>query len=387
VASDEEDPVRARVEALLAAHPPSETSPERFWEAQFDAGLAWVGARPGDGGLGVHPGLQVLADELLRAAGAPSNWDRNPSGLAAAAPALLAAGTDGQRKRWLRPLFTCAEVWCQLFTEPDAGSDLAAVATTAVQEGDTWVVQGRKVYSTLAHVARWGLLLARTHPELPAHRGLSCFVVDMTAPGVDVRPIRALDGDAEFDEVVLDGSRVADAHRLGPAGGGWQVAVATLSSERLALAGPTRDRHGGPIGEVLRLWRERKDHDPVLRHRLADLWVHAEVARLTVARARAGSSAAAAVARLLAADVDQRVWELCVDLLGPDGALYDSWEPHEPRAAGESRRDPRRAYLRSRALTVQGGTAEIVRTLLAERVLDLPSSPHAGTRPALRPPG
>ena len=370
---NDEERVRAGAEALLAAYPPAATPPEHLWGAQFDAGLAWVGAPPGNGGLGVYPGLQAVADELLREAGVPSNWNRNPAGLGAGAASLLAAGTDDQRARWLRPLFTCAEVWCQLFTEPDSGSDLASVATTAAREGERWVVRGRKVYSTLAHMARWGLVLARTHPELPRHQGLTCFVLDMTAPGVAVRPTRALDGDAEFDEVVLDGASIPDVHRLGPPGGGWQVAVATLASERLALAGPTRHRNGGPIGEALRLWRDREDRDPVLRHRLAALWVDAEVARLTVARARAGSPAAAAVARLLTAEVDQRVWDLCVELLGPEGALYDSWEPHVAHAAGESRRDPRRAYLRSRALTVQGGTAEITRTLLAERILDLPS--------------
>ena len=375
MATDEQDLVRARVEGLLAAYDPHVTPEEDFWAAQFDAGLAWVGFPPGDGGLGMRPGLQVVVDELLRRAGAPSNWDRNPAGLGAGAAALLAAGTEEQRRRWLRPLFSCAEVWCQLFTEPGAGSDLAAVATSAAREGDGWVVRGRKVFSTLAHVARWGLLLARTGPELPKHRGLTCFVLDMTAPRVTVRPTRAMDGDAEFDEVVMDGARIPDGHRLGPAGGGWQVALDTLTSERLALAGPARDRHSGPIAEALRLWSTREAHDPVLRHRLAGLWVEAEVARLTVARARAGDSAAGAVARLLAAEVDQRVWELCVDLLGPEATLYDTWETHAPRAAGESRRDPRRAFLRSRALTIQGGTAEITRTLLAERVLGLPSPP------------
>jgi alkylation response protein AidB-like acyl-CoA dehydrogenase len=377
--SSDEHLVRARVHALLAAHHPAQTPVERFWGAQFDAGLAWVAFPPGSGGLGVRPGLQVVADELLRRAGAPSNWSRNPAGLGAAAAALVAAGTDAQRGRWLRPLFTCAEVWCQLFTEPDAGSDLAAVATRAVRDGDGWVVHGHKVFSTLAHVARWGLLLARSHAERPRHRGLTCFVLDMTARGVTVRPIRAMDGDAEFAEVIIDGTRIPDGHRLGPAGEGWQVAMAVLASERLALAGPTRDRHTGPIGEALRLWRAREDRDPVLRHRLAGLWVEAEVARLTVARARAaaGGGPDGAVAKLLTAEVDGRVWELCVDLLGADGTLYDSWDPHTPRAAGESRRDPRRAFLRSRALAIQGGTAEITRTLLAERVLGLPSAPRA----------
>ena len=247
---DQERLVRFRVAELLAAHPPQRAATDRFWGAQFDAGLAWVGFPAGHGGMGVEPGLQVVVDDLLREAGAPANWFRNPVGLAAAAPALLAAGTDAQRQRWLRPLFVGDEVWCQLFTEPGAGSDLAAVTSTAVRDGTDWVVRGRKVFSTLAHVARWGLLLARTNPEEPKHRGLTCFVVDMTAPGVTVRPARAIDGDAEFCEVMLDAARVPDTLRLGPAGRGWEVAVATLASERLALAGgPRRGRGEGPIAE------------------------------------------------------------------------------------------------------------------------------------------
>jgi alkylation response protein AidB-like acyl-CoA dehydrogenase len=372
--------VRDRVGVLLAAHDPRATAAEAFWGAQFDAGLAWVGSPVGCGGLGVSPGLQVVVDDLLREAGAPSNWVRNPVGLAAAAAALASLGTDEQRRRWLRPLFTCEEVWCQLFTEPGAGSDLAAAATAAVADGDGWVVSGRKTFATLAHVARWGLLLARTHPERPKHQGLTCFVLDLRGPGVDVRPIRQMDGDAEFAEVVIGGARVPDAHRLGAAGEGWAAVTTILLHERLALAGPARGRGSGPIAEALRLWRGRANHDPVLRHRLAGLWIEAEVARLNVARARAEDAPVpgpeAAAARLLAAQVDQRVWECCVDLLGPAGALYDSWEPHLPSQAGESRRDPRRAFLRSRALTIQGGTAEIVRTLLAERVLGLPPEPR-----------
>jgi alkylation response protein AidB-like acyl-CoA dehydrogenase len=378
---DEEGLVRERVGALLGACDPRTTSPEAFWAGQFDTGLAWVWFPSGFGGLGIDPGLQVVADEALAQAGAPSNWTRNPVGLGAAAAALAAAGTEEQRRRWLRPLFTCAEVWCQLYTEPAAGSDLAALATTATTEGDGWAVTGHKVFTTLAHVARWGLLLARTGTgrDGSRHGGLTCFVVDMEEEGVAVRPLRQLDGDAEFCDVALEGVVVPDRNRLGPVGDGWAVAVATLANERLALAGPRRGRGEGPIAEAVRLWRQRGHDDPVLRDRLIRCWIEAEVARLTVARARSRPAHGpgrpgpeAAVAKLLAAEVDQRVWELCVDLLGPEGALYDSWEPHVPTRAGESRRDPRRAYLRSRALTVQGGTAEIVRNLLAERVLGLP---------------
>jgi alkylation response protein AidB-like acyl-CoA dehydrogenase len=381
-----EQEVRHRVESLLATHPPGATAAADFWGARFDAGLAWV-AHPADcGGMGVGPGLQVLADDLLAAAGAPVNWARNPVGLGAVAAALVSFGTPIQRRRWLRPLFTCDEVWCQLYSEPGAGSDLAALATTAVPlpGGEAWEVTGRKAYSTLAHVARWGLLLARTHPERPKHRGLTCFALDLRTEGVDVRPLRQMDGDAEFDEVVLTGARLPDEHRIGPAGEGWTVAVTTLLSERLALAGPARARGGGPIAEAVGLWRSvdrRPDDDAVLRDRVATAWVDAEVTRLLVERARAGVASAspgpeAAVAKLAAAETDQRVWELCVDLLGPEGTLYDDWSFHAPETAGQSRRDPRRAWLRSRGVTIQGGTSEIVRTLLGERVLGLPPEPR-----------
>lgn len=379
--------MRRRVEELVARHPPLTTYDAAFWGARFDAGLAWVGFPPDCGGLGVAPGLQVTVDNLLARAGAPTNWMRNPVGLGAVAAALVGHGSHEQRQRWLRPLFTCEEVWCQLYSEPGAGSDLGAVATAAVPsaEGGGWTLTGHKAYSTLAHVARWGLLLARSHPERPKHRGLTCFALDLTAPGVEVRPLRQMDGDAEFNEVVLSATEVPDGHRIGPAGEGWSVAVTTLLHERLALAGPTRARNAGPIAEALRLWRAciSSGHgDPVLRDRLAGAWIEAEVVRLLVERARAGVARGspgpgAAVVKLATAEADQRVWELCVDLLGPEGTLYDDWAVHAPATAGESRRDPRRAWLRSRAVTIQGGTSEIVRTLLGERVLGLPPEPRS----------
>lgn len=385
--SGEEDVVRERVGRLLHEHDPATTEAAVFWGARFDAGLAWVAFPAGCGGLGVSPGLQALADDLLAEAGAPVNWLRNPVGLGAVAAALAAHGTDAQRRRWLRPIYTCDEVWCQLWTEAGAGSDLAAVESAALPDGrGGWTLSGHKLFSTLAHIARRGLLLARTHAEGPRHGGLTCFAVDMEAPGVQVRPLRQIDGDAEFDEVLLDGVVVADADRIGEPGEGWAVAVTTLAHERLALAGPGRARGSGPIAEALRLWGERPDHDPVLRDRLAGLWIEAEAARLTTARLRAtqgrdGPGPIGAVAKLLTAEVDQRVWELCVELLGPAGALYDSWETGVPQAAGESRRDVRRAFLRSRGLTIQGGTSEVTRTMLGERVLGLPPEPRSGAAP------
>ncbi|HEX2042194.1 MAG TPA: acyl-CoA dehydrogenase family protein [Acidimicrobiales bacterium] len=382
VATSEEDVVREAVGRLLGEHDPRETAAPEFWGARFDAGLAWVGFPRGCGGRGVHPGLQVLVDDLLAEAGAPENWYANPVGLAAAATAVVAHGTDDQRRRWLRPIFTCEDVWCQLWTEAGAGSDLAGLASTARPDADGggWVVSGHKRFGTLAHVARWGLLLARTHPDRPRHRALTCFAVDLRSPGVEIRPMRLMDGDAEVSEVVLDEVRVPDADRVGEPGGGWAVALTVLDHERLALAGPHRRPGSGPVAEAVRLWRERRVSDPVLRDRLAGTWIEAEVARLTTTRLRAtqgrdGPGPVGAVAKLLTADVDQRVWALCVDFLGPAGTLYDSWETGIPGTAGESRRDVRRAFLRSRALTIQGGTAEVVRSTLAERVLGLPAEP------------
>ncbi|HEX2275421.1 MAG TPA: acyl-CoA dehydrogenase family protein [Acidimicrobiales bacterium] len=389
MAASEEDLVRQAVGRLLADHDPQATEAPAFWGARFDAGLAWVGFPSGSGGRGVHPGLQVLVDDLLAEAAAPENWYRNPVGLGAVAAALVAHGTEDQRRRWLRRIFTCEDVWCQLWTEPGAGSDLAGLASTARPDGDdgeAWVVSGHKRFSTLAHVARWGLLLARSHPDRPRHRGLTCFAVDLRSAGVEIRPTRQMDGDAEFAEVRLEGVRVPDADRVGDPGGGWEVAVTTLDHERLALAGPHRRQGSGPVAEALRLWRQGPGSDPVLRDHLAGAWIDAEAARLTTARLRAtqgpdGPGAVGAVAKLLTAEVDQRVWELCVELLGPAGALYDTWETGVPRSAGESRRDVRRAFLRSRALTIQGGTAEVVRTMLAERVLGLPPEPGPATPP------
>ena len=230
----EEELVASRIDQLLAGHPPATTSPETFFAAQFDLGLAWVQFPEGRGGLGVDPALQDLVDLRLDDAGAPSNTLRNFMGVGMAGPTIVAFGNDAQQTRWLRPLFTCDEIWCQMFSEPGAGSDVASLATRAVPDGDEWVVNGQKVWTTLAHVARWGLLLARSDPDVPKHRGLTYFVVDMHAPGVDVRPLRQMTGEAEFNEVYFTDVRIPDAERLGAVGDGWKVATATLMNERVA---------------------------------------------------------------------------------------------------------------------------------------------------------
>src|SRR6202166_4168178 len=229
------DLVRSRLQDLLAEHDPASTPAVEFLGARFDAGLAWVSFPIGLGGLGVSPDLQGLVERELRAVDAPNEADRNVIGYGMAAPTVLTHGTDEQRDRYLRPLFTCEEVWCQLFSEPGAGSDVAGLATRAVRDGDEWVVNGQKVWTTLAHTASWGLLVARTDPDVPKHRGMTYFVIDMHQPGVDVRPLRQLTGDAEFNEVFLDDAWVPDEQRIGAVGDGWKVALGTLMNERQAI--------------------------------------------------------------------------------------------------------------------------------------------------------
>ncbi|MGH3281442.1 MAG: acyl-CoA dehydrogenase family protein, partial [Trebonia sp.] len=210
--SDKEADLRARVRAFCATHDPAATAREEFLGARFDAGLAAVHYPVGHGGLGLPRALQQAADEEFARAGSARPDDRrNVIGLGMAAPTIIAFGTDEQKSRWLKPLWLADEIWCQLFSEPGAGSDLAGLATRAVSDGDDWVVTGQKVWTSLAHHARWGLLLARTDPDVPKHAGLSYFVLDMHAPGVEVRPLRQLTGEAEFNEVFVTDVRVPGA--------------------------------------------------------------------------------------------------------------------------------------------------------------------------------
>ncbi len=372
-----------RVDELLANHPPSTTPAAAFLGARFDAGLAWVWFPEGDGGLGLPPDLQGAVERQLRHANAPDESARNVIGYGMGAPTVVAHGTPDQRRRWLRPMFTCEEIWCQLFSEPGAGSDVAGLATRAERDGDEWVVNGQKVWTTLAHTARWGMLVARTDPDLPKHRGMTYFIVDMHAPGVDVRPLRQMTGDAEFNEVFFTDVRVPDAYRLDEVGAGWRVATTTLMNERVAIGGGVPPRGAGPIGEAVAIWRDRPRGSTAELDRLMRLWVEAEVARLTNQRARqlrqiGTPGPEGSVAKLISADLNQRIYELCVDLLGMDGTVSPTgYVMRRPERAGFVGEDARWSFLRSRANTIEGGTSEIMRNILGERVLGLPGEPRA----------
>jgi alkylation response protein AidB-like acyl-CoA dehydrogenase len=375
----DEQRVNELLDRLLAEHDPGTTKPRDFLGAQFDLGLAWVHFAEGHGGLGLSPKLQKTINERLVAARAPQAYARNPIGYGMGAPTVVTHGSEAQKARYLRPLFTGEEIWCQLFSEPGAGSDVAGLSTRAVRDGDEWVVNGQKVWTTLAHVSRWGMLVARTDPDQPKHKGLTYFVVDMHAPGVEVRPLRQITGEAEFNEVYFTDVRIPDAERLGDVGEGWRVSLTTLMNERVSIGGAIAPRESGPIGEALRIWRALPDdrRDPVLRDDLVRLWVEAEVQRLTNIRANQNRKVGnpgpeGSVAKLAYAELNKRIYELCVRLMGPSGMLYDSYEMVRPEDVGMTGRSVQKAFLRARANSIEGGTSEVMRNILGERVLGLP---------------
>jgi alkylation response protein AidB-like acyl-CoA dehydrogenase len=357
-----------------------------FRGAQYDLGLAWVQFPVGFGGLGADPALQRIVESRLREEKIEfpeTGW--NGFGLYLAAPTIVAHAEDETRARLLRPLFTGEEVWCQLFSEPGAGSDLASLATRAVRDGDEWVVNGQKVWNTLAHMADRGMLVARTDPDVPKHKGLTYFALDMHAPGVEVRPLVQITGEAEFNEVYMTDVRVPDRDRIGATGDGWRVSMTTLMNERVTIGGAVAQRESGPIGDLMQLWRslpEERRRDPVARDQVASLWTEAEVLRLTNLRAtqnrkRGVAGPEGAVSKLAFAEVNKRIYEAAVNLMGPDGLLIDHYDFVRPQAAQlTGGGDPRKMFLRSRANSIEGGTSEILRNILGERVLGLPGEPR-----------
>jgi alkylation response protein AidB-like acyl-CoA dehydrogenase len=379
-----------RIAEFLGTHPvPRADQPgadREFREARFDAGLAVVNFAEGHGGLGLDSSLQTLVEQRFADAGATDHMFRNVIGLGMAMPTIHAHGTDEQKARYLRPAFSSEEIWCQLFSEPGAGSDLAALATRAVlsPDGDHYVVNGQKIWTSLGHVARFAILVARTDPDVPKHRGLTYFLLDMTTSGVEVRPLRQITGEAEFNEVYLTDVRVPASSVLGSVGQGWKVAMTTLANERVALGSRPAERGSGPIGRAVEVYRqavERGQADAAVTERLMLLWTAAEAARLTNARAAAQigrePGPEGSIAKVQMADLNKAIYELCVDLSGDDGLLIDSYAETAPAfAAVHGGADVRKSYLRSLANSIEGGTSEVLRNILGERVLGLPGEPR-----------
>lgn len=375
------DRVDQLVDELVDEHPPGQTPDPEFWGAQYDKGLAWAWHAEGFGGLGLERKHQTRINRRLEDAGASiENRYTNLLGIAMGAGVLDAHASDEQKRRWLRPMFTTEEIWCQLFSEPGAGSDVAGLATRAVRDGDEWVVSGQKVWTTLAHIAKWGMVVTRTDPDAPKHQGMTYFIVDMTSPGVDVRPLYQITGEAEFNEVFFNDVRIPDENRIDAVGAGWRVTLTTLMNERVAIGGGGIPRESGYIGQAVEVWHESGVDDPVLRDQLLHLWADAEAARLTSLRADEMASAGipgpeGSTGKLAWANLNKQITAFTTDLLGLDGTLYpDGYElkrPHRYREHG-----PQKAFLRTRANSIEGGTSEIMLNILGERVLGLPGEPR-----------
>jgi alkylation response protein AidB-like acyl-CoA dehydrogenase len=326
------------------------------------------------GGLSGEPWMmQVVRSELVRHR--LPTVSINLLGVGLAGPTIIEHGSEAQKERYLRKILSGEEIWCQLFSEPGSGSDLASLATRAVRDGDEWVVNGQKVWTTIAQFASFGMLLARTDPDVPKHEGLTYFIVDMKAPGVEVRPLKQMTGSSEFNEVFFTDVRIPDANRVGAVGDGWRCARTTLMNERAALAGISLDPVsfvGGvrrdPWTAFLEAVPDRAD--PRVRQRLAQIYIESEVKEITAFRANSARMRGqqpgpeGAVNKVFNAEFNQRRSELAVDANGMHAV---AWAADDKGAESLAH-----TFLRARANTIEGGTSEVLRSQMAERILGLP---------------
>jgi alkylation response protein AidB-like acyl-CoA dehydrogenase len=378
--------VTAAIDALLAEHDPKVMDNVAFRGARFDAGLAWVHFAEGDGGLGVRPELNRIVERRLKEAGAEPT---HPSTffMALAGPTIATHADDEVKQRFLRPMFTGEERWCQLFSEPGAGSDFAGLGCRAERDGDEWIVNGQKVWNTLAHIADFGMLVTRTDPEAPKHKGMTYFALDMRSEGVEVRPLRQITGEAEFNEVYMTDVRVPDAHRVGAVGEGWRASLTTLMNERNAIGGGGggTPKRGAAANDAVEVWQQMDEsrRDAATKDRLMQFWVQAEVGRLTNMRASQNAKSGnpgpeMSIAKLAFSELNKGLYEFCMNLMGADALIeydYTFRRPEESVASGGAH-GLRYAFLRVRANSIEGGTSEIMRNILGEQVLGLPGEPR-----------
>ena len=365
------DAVRTWLEHNHPGDEPEGDEDARFaWRRDFqrrlaDAGYAAVHWPPEYGGRGATLTESAIFFEELARSGAP--LPANVLGLLLAGPTIMAWGSEEQKERFLAPILSAEEIWCQGFSEPDAGSDLAGLKTRAVRDGDDWLVTGQKVWTSGAQYSKWCMLLARTDGDAPRHRGLTYMLMDMEQPGVQVVPLRQITGEPEFNELFLEGARVPHENVLGGAGNGWKVALTTLMSERAGLALSLQVR----LRQLLdRLLEQAGDEgllaDPLVADRLGDLHLRAEVLRLTAYRGLTATEKygqpgpEGSLTKWMWSDANQALTQLAADTLGPRAlAAGDPWA-HE--------------LLRARGNSIEGGTTEVLKNIVAERVLGLPKA-------------
>jgi alkylation response protein AidB-like acyl-CoA dehydrogenase len=370
--SPSETEFRDEVRSWLEANHPGPT-PEgdeasfafkRDWQRKLNergwAGLSWPERYGGAGATLVE---QAIFSEEIARAGAPGM--ANTLGLAMGGPTVIAHGTEEQKERFLAPILSADEIWCQGFSEPQSGSDLASLRTKAVRKGDEWIVTGQKVWTTMAHQSKWCMLLARTDPDAAKHRGITYFLMDMEQEAVDIRPLRQITGEAEFNELFIEEARIPAANIVGGEGNGWAVAITTLMHERAGLAFALQVEVQIALRELMKRARDAgAGADPVVRQRVGQLWIEAQVLRLNAYRGltrtmRDGAPGPeGSLGKWHWAEVNQSLTELALDLAGPRAQLVD--DPWTYR------------FLRARGNSIEGGTTEILKNIVAERVLGLP---------------
>ncbi len=343
----------------------------RLYEAGF-IGLTWPVEY---GGRGLTFMEELILHEELALAKAPPIL--NVLGVGMAGPTIIAYGTEEQKRRYLSKILSCEEIWCQGYSEPNAGSDLASLQTRAVKDGEHWVVNGQKVWTSLAHIADWMMLLARTDPDAPKHGGITYFLLDMHAPGVTVKPLRQITGDPEFNEVFFDNVRVHESQVLGGVNNGWQVGLTTLMYERLALGFGLQVRLRIALDALIEMARRMEKtgrlltRDPVMRQKIAQLWIETECLKLTGARAitrllrgeMPGPEASAG--KMAWVSTHQRLQEVAMEIQGPYSQLRGSeWAVEDGLW--------QYTFLRSRANSIEGGTTEVQKNIIGERLLGLP---------------
>ena len=336
----------------------------RDWQRKMhEAGWTGISWPKEYGGRGATLMEQAIFNEELARAKAPSA--ANVLGLVMGGPVVIGHGTDEQKQRWLEPILSADEIWCQGFSEPESGSDLASLKTKAVRSNGEWLVTGQKVWTTFAHEAKWCMLVARTDFDAPKHKGLTYFIMDMEQEGVQVRPLKQITGEAEFNEIFMEEARIPDENRVGAEGEGWAVAITTLMNERAGLGAGSAIAVKIALGQLMELVRERGlADDPVVRQKIAQLYIEAEALRLTAYRGltqimKTGAPGPeGSLPKWQWSDLNQKLTQTAMDILGPDALVWDEEWTYR--------------FLRARANSIEGGTTEILKNIVAERVLGLP---------------
>jgi alkylation response protein AidB-like acyl-CoA dehydrogenase len=389
--SPDQEAFRQRVRRWLEANIPDDWTrfglsevprPEAYaflrkWQATlYDAGFIGITWPKEYGGQGLTFVEEMILHQEMALQKAPPML--NVLGVGMAGPTIIAYGTEEQKKRYPAKILSCEEIWCQGYSEPNAGSDLASLQTRAVKDGDHWVINGQKVWTSLAHIADWMMLLARTDPDAPKHKGITYFLLDMKSPGVTVKPLKQLTGDAEFNEVFFDNVRVHESRVLGGVNNGWAVGLTTLMYERLALGFGLQVRLRISVDQLVDMARRMEKNgrsltkDPVMRQKLAQLWIDTESLKYTGARAVTRllkgelPGPEASTGKMMWVETHQRLQELAMEIQGPFSQLARG------SAAAVDGGVWQYSFLRSRANSIEGGTTEIQKNIIGERVLGLP---------------